>query len=281
MPATLATTRVLLVRCHEFTYALPIAAVQSVRHFAPAETFEFQGRQAIAHEGKPVPLAYLSALLGLPSAALGAQNGAGSPCILLEEGGESLALLVDVLLDEQEIVLKPLDAPLRRSRLVGGTTILDSGQVCLVLQAPDLVKMALSRRTSIVTPRPAPIPAPRPKAVLLAEDSITTRMQEKRILEGAGYSVVTAVDGLDAWHKLGAGEFDAVVSDIEMPNLTGLELAARIRGDEKHRELPIILVTSLATEADRRRGAEVGANAYLSKGNFDQKDLLDALKKLA
>jgi two-component system chemotaxis sensor kinase CheA len=288
MPATLATTRVLLVRCQRHTYAIPIAAVQSVLQFVPDNKFSFQGREAIAHDGRPVPLARLSFLLGISAESEARQNEAGSPCILLEESGEPLALLVDALLDEQEIVLKPLDAPLRHSRLVGGTTILDSGEVCLMLNTQNLVKSALARVAPpsnfdfahALGAASAQTPA-RPKMILLAEDSITTRTQEKRILEGAGYQVVTAVDGLDAWHKLGAGEFDAVVSDVEIPNLTGLELAERIRQDEKHRELPIILVTSLASEADRRRGVEVGANAYITKGAFDQKALLDVLKKLA
>jgi two-component system chemotaxis sensor kinase CheA len=102
----------------------------------------------------------------------------------------------------------------------------------------------------------------------------------RRILEGAGYEVVTAVDGADAFSKLSAGEFDGVISDIEMPNMDGLQLTARIREDPRHKELPVILVTSLASEEDRRRGIEVGANAYITKGAFDQSMLLETLRRL-
>lgn len=116
--------------------------------------------------------------------------------------------------------------------------------------------------------------------LLLAEDSITTRTQMRRILEGAGYEVVTAVDGADALGKLPTRAFDALVSDIEMPNLDGLQLAARIRQDPRYKELPIILVTSLASEEDRRRGMEAGANAYITKGTFEQSALLEALGRL-
>jgi two-component system chemotaxis sensor kinase CheA len=114
----------------------------------------------------------------------------------------------------------------------------------------------------------------------LAEDSITTRTQEKRILEGAGYEVVTAVDGVDAYNKLGTRSFDGVVSDIMMPNMTGLTLTEKIRADKKYAELPIILVTSLASEEDKRRGMEAGANAYIPKPSFDQRLLLDCLARL-
>jgi two-component system chemotaxis sensor kinase CheA len=190
-----------------------------------------------------------------------------------------LGLLVDALLDEQEVMLKPLSGVLQRVRNVSGATILSSGEVCTVLNCHDLLQSALRRhrvrRTDVRVEE-----AERMKVILLAEDSITTRTQEKRILEGAGYEVVTAVDGADALEKLGTRSFDAVVSDIEMPNLDGLSLTARIRQDPQFRELPVILVTTLSSEEDRRRGIEVGANAYITKGTFDQTALLEALQRL-
>ncbi|MEB3229903.1 MAG: response regulator, partial [Leptolyngbyaceae bacterium] len=118
------------------------------------------------------------------------------------------------------------------------------------------------------------------QTVLLVEDSIATRTQEKRILESAGYSVVTAVDGLDGFSKLQMQHFDAVVSDVQMPKLDGLGLTERIRKNREYSELPIILVTTLASDDDRRRGAEAGANAYITKSSFSQDILLDTLERL-
>jgi two-component system chemotaxis sensor kinase CheA len=151
----------------------------------------------------------------------------------------------------------------------------------MVLNPADLIASLQRRPNASVTSNPVPeLGSEAKKVILLAEDSITTRTQEKRILEAAGYEVVTAVDGADAFVKLRSRPFDAVVSDVEMPNMTGLQLAERIRQEPKHNELPIILVTSLATDEDRKRGVEVGANAYITKGTFDQRALLDILKKL-
>ncbi len=116
--------------------------------------------------------------------------------------------------------------------------------------------------------------------ILLAEDSIATRTQEKRILENAGYEVVTAVDGLDAFNKLKTRSFDGVISDVQMPNLDGLGLTAKIRENQEYRELPIILVTSLASDEDKKRGADAGANAYITKGNFNQDVLFETLSRL-
>ncbi|NEQ78786.1 MAG: response regulator, partial [Moorea sp. SIO2I5] len=116
--------------------------------------------------------------------------------------------------------------------------------------------------------------------ILLVDDSITVRTQEKRILERAGYEVVTAVDGLDGYHKLNTRHFDAVISDVEMPNLDGFSLTARIRQHQEYNELPIILVTSLASDEHNKKGAEAGANAYITKGNFNQTFLIETLQRL-
>jgi two-component system chemotaxis sensor kinase CheA len=120
----------------------------------------------------------------------------------------------------------------------------------------------------------------RKKRILLVEDSITTRTQEKRILESAGYDVVVAVDGLDGYQKLLINEIDAVVSDVEMPNLDGLSLTEKIRAEKKYLSLPVVLVTSLSSEEQKKRGLESGANAYLTKSGFDQKILIETLDRL-
>lgn len=200
-------------------------------------------------------------------------------CVILSVGENQLGLLADELADEQEIVLKQQSALLRHVRNVVGSAILGTGEVCMVLNPQDIIKSARKLKETVTLTKPAN--DERKKSVLLAEDSIITRTQEKRILEEAGYEVVAAVDGLDAYNKLGARTFDALVSDIMMPNMDGLELTRKIRGEKKYQELPIILVTSLASDDDKRKGIEAGANAYIPKLAFDQKALLDILKRLA
>src|SRR5262249_2358130 len=199
--------------------------------------------------------------------------------ILLSVGPHRLGLFVDTLLDEQEVVVKPLGGLLRKVRTVAGSTILGTGEVCMILDCQDLA-MALRRR-HLVPSLPALAEAgERPRVVLVVDDAIATRVQEKRILEGAGYEVVTAVDGADALAKLATRSFDAVVSDIEMPIMDGLALTARLRQDPRYREIPIILVTTFSSDEDRRRGIEAGASAYLTKGAFEQQGLLDTVRRL-
>lgn len=275
LPVTLATTRVLLVQVGEQTYAIPIESVRGIHLVTPNDIYRFRGRETVSWNGRPTSIARLSEILNLPSET----SNADRPSLILESGEESVGVLVDVLLEEQEIILKPLGALSERLPHLAGATILETGEVCLVLNSAEIVRSATRHNASLP---PVQIEfAPTPKRVLLVEDSITTRTQEKRILEGAGYEVVTAVDGVDGWNKFTEDSFDAVVTDIEMPRMTGLALTARIRQDAQYSDMPIILVTSLSSEEDRARGADVGANAYIVKSAFDQRDLLDALRRLA
>jgi len=118
------------------------------------------------------------------------------------------------------------------------------------------------------------------KTILVAEDSITSRMLLKEILESAGYTVSTAIDGEDAFAALQKTPFDLVVSDVEMPRMNGFALTDKIRHDERYTQLPVVLVTGLESQGDRERGVAVGVSAYVVKGSFDQSNLLETIRNL-
>ena len=284
--ATLTTAHVLIVEVDGIAYALPVEFVQTTLLVPQNDIFTIEGQQTIIIDTQPVSVARLADLLEVPSVGnFDRKEGKSLPCIILKIGEERLGLLVDDLLDEQDVILKPQSKLLKRVRNVAGATILGTGEVCMVLNPSDLIR-SVSRQASpagaavSVTPTLEVANGKTKPIVLLTEDSIAIRTQEKRILEGAGYEVVTAVDGLDGFNKLKTRSFDAVISDVEMPNMDGLTFVSRIRQNKEYNELPIILVTSLASEEDKRRGAEAGANAYITKGNFNQGLLLDTLKRL-
>ena len=287
LPLTVATRRVLIAAVSGYKFAIPVEHVQTSRLVKREEVFPMQGRGTITLGGQPVTLVRLSDVLELP------QHPPASPpvdqpgqteryleCVILHVDDERFGFLVDELLDEQEVVLKAHGPILRRVRNVSGSTILETGEVCAMLNPHDLVKSARYSATSGRLSRALP-EASRKRVILLAEDSIVTRTQEKRILESAGFEVVTAVDGQDAYNKLSTREFDAVVSDVEMPNLSGLDLTAKIRSQPRYKNLPVILVTSLASDEDRKRGMDVGAEAYLTKPGFDQSVFVETVKRFA
>nr|WP_318528472.1 Hpt domain-containing protein [Plectonema radiosum] len=281
---TLGIINVVLLEVEGIVYALPIEFVQKTLLISPEQIYLSQDRATIDLDGQAVCVANLADLLQLSNPAYPyvpkeQQNSRLRSCILLKVGEDQFGLFSDRNLHTQEIVIKPQSQLLKRVRNVMGATILGSGEVCMILNPLDLLKSLQQQNTSLISIKPRKT-IQRKRVILLVEDSIPVRTQEKRLLEKAGYEVVIAVDGLDGYNKLKTRDFDAVISDVEMPNLDGLSLTAKIRHHEEYKALPIILVTTLATDEDMARGSQAGANAYIIKSNFNQDVLLEILGRL-
>ncbi len=285
LPLSLATTRLLLANECGRLYGLPVEFVLTSRRVREEDLFTLEGRPTFMLAGQPVIAVRLASLLELPEEGRSTAAGKASACIVLQVGDERLGLLTDDLIAEEEVVPKPLGPPLRRVRNVSALAMLGSGEICAVLNPADLLRTSRMRNAEFrmsedVIPHSAISNPHSSPAILLVEDSALIRAMEKRILGDGGYEVVTAVDGVDALNVIGSRVFAAVVSDIMMPNMDGLTLTARIRAEPRYKELPVILVTTLASDEDKRRGLDAGANAYIPKPSFDQRVLLDTLKRM-
>ncbi|MBT9313606.1 hybrid sensor histidine kinase/response regulator [Leptothoe kymatousa] len=280
LSTSLATTPALIVSVAGHSYAIPLDYIERMVQINPLEIFTHRGVPTITVEATALSVARLADLLNLPAdQPATTATKPSSYCVVMQVESQRFGLLVDELSDQQDIVLKPHSRLIEQIPYIAGSTILNTGKVAVVLEpkgfAPSLQSTA-GNVLAINSQETAP-----PPRVLLVEDSITIRTQIRRILEKVGYHVTTAVDGLDGLEQLQAGAvFDAVISDVEMPNLDGLSLTRRIRQDLSNTEIPIILITTLAGEDDKRRGVEAGANAYITKGNFEQRLLTDTLRNL-
>jgi len=277
VPLTLTTLRALLVGAAGQTFAFVGTNVQKLLRLDPARLRSVEGRPMLASDGPPLPVAWLAQTLGLRGQGAAEPDGK-APALVVAAGEHRLVFVVDEFLAEQEIVIKSLGARIRRVPHVSGATILPSGRIALVLNAANLVRSALARAPVRVAQAGAPAP-PR-KRILVADDSLTTRTLEKTILESAGYEVLVAADGQAAWQLLQERGADLLVSDVEMPRMDGFALAEAVRGSRRFRELPVVLVTALESDQDRARGIAVGADAYLAKSAFDQKNLLETIAQL-
>jgi two-component system chemotaxis sensor kinase CheA len=276
VPATIATFRGLLVRAAGDEFLISLEAVERVVPLADDEPVFVDGREAIRHGGEVLPCAPLDALLELERS----EAGSARTCAVVTGGGERAAIRVDEVVGEREVLVKDFTPPLVRVRNVAGAGLLGAGELVLVLRPADLVRGVRTSRPARREARAAvPVP-PRAPAVLVVDDAVTTRAMERGLLEMAGYRVSVAVDGLDAWTTLRTGEFDLVVSDVDMPRMDGFELTARIRADERLADLPVVLVSALEARADKERGIEVGANAYVVKSSFERSNLLDIIRRL-
>jgi two-component system chemotaxis sensor kinase CheA len=281
LPLTLATFRGVLIESAQRLFVVPTAQVERVARFKLQDLQSVEGRRTLTIDGRAVALVVLAEVLRLPSTPRKGNSPEATPILVLGAGEQRVAFAVDAVLDEREVLVKSLTKPLSRVRNISGATVLGSGEVAPILNVPDLLKSARIAGVALTTAAAAvPVTAPA-KRILVVEDSITSRMLLKGMLESAGYHVQTAVDGIDAFTILRAERFDLVVSDVEMPRMNGFDLTARIRADRSLAEMPVVLVTALESREDREQGIDVGANAYLVKSSLDQSNLLEALRRLA
>jgi two-component system chemotaxis sensor kinase CheA len=276
LPLTLAVLHVLLVERLGQAFGLPLARVEEV--VAVEGTTALGGRSSIVVRGEPIPLGDLAAALGG-----GGELAPHPPALVVHHGGRTVALACDRLLGEEDVIVKSLGPLLgRRPGYLGGAILADGRVALIVDPAVAVARAARGTVPPAAGATAAAIPAaPSARTVLVVDDQFTVRELQRSILEAAGYRVVTAVDGRDALQRLEREDDVAlVVTDLEMPELGGLELLRRLRADPAHASLPVVVVTSLRGEEDRRRGLEAGADAYVTKDRFDQRALLDTVERL-
>jgi two-component system chemotaxis sensor kinase CheA len=284
LPLTLTSSRGLLVRAASELFAIPHNAIEYIMHVRPHEVMSLEGQDTVLYNGRPLTLVRLGDVLNLPRAD-GRPEGARIPVVVLAAAERRMAFAVDGLAGEQEVVIKGLGKQLSRVGGIAGATVMGSGEVVLILNVADLIKLGLrgDRRSVLATlVKAAPTVETRARRrILVVDDSITTRTLEKNILEAAGYAVELATDGQEALSAVAVGGVpDLIVTDVVMPRLDGFGLTQRIKEDPRTADVPVILVTSLDSSEDKARGIEVGADAYITKSSFDQNNLLETIEQL-
>lgn len=278
VPLTLATFRGILVRADEHLFILPTVNVKRVMRVSEDDIKTVENKETIRLDDELISLVRLDDVLGLSPQSRTSEPNGYNPVVILGAAERRIAFLVDGVLGEQEVLVKSLGRQLSRVRNIAGATVLGTGQVVPILNVSDLMKSAV--QVTVAPLRAAAEKTAARKSILIAEDSITARTLLKNILESAGYDVKTTVDGADALTELKVRDYDLLVSDVEMPRMSGFELTAKVREDKRLAELPVVLVTSLDSREDRERGIDVGANAYIVKSSFDQSNLLETVRRM-
>jgi chemotaxis protein histidine kinase CheA/ActR/RegA family two-component response regulator len=280
LPLALALLDVLLFERGGAVYGVPLAVVEEA--VTVTETLMLEGRPAVEIRGQALPVADFAALVGARAPPLGART----PALVISVGGRRAIATCDALRGEEEVVVKPLGPLFGGVEGYLGTAILGDGHIALLVEPSMLTRRP--RRAAGMAPLAAgpvvagPVVAgPVAPKVLVVEDSFTVRELQRCILEAAGYPVVTAHDGSDALLALDRdAEIALVITDLDMPELNGLELTRAIRANTIRSSLPVVIVTSRGSEDDRRRGMEAGADAYMAKQSFDQQALLATVERL-
>ena len=237
------------------------------------------GADVVVRHGVSVPLLDLGAALGAERVS----NESPRAALLVRHAGAQLAWAVDRLEGESELVVKDLGSFLGRVPGIAGTTIDGDGDVVCLLDLRELAERVMSApggAQPAARDAVAAAPTVRPARVLVVEDSVGVRELERVILEGAGYSVETAVDGLDGASRLRAEPADLVLSDVEMPGMDGFALTRTIRRTKGWENVPVVIMTSRGDESARQAGLEAGCSAYLLKNDFDQESLVSTVRRL-
>ena len=273
LPLSLALLRVVLVEANGEPAAIPTSAIRRILPGAPAQR---RGIEEI--EGETVPVATLASLLGYPPAA---DEPDAPSVVLIESRGSRMGIVVDAVIEEQELVFQELRGPLGDRVMIAGAALLGNGDIVPILDVQALAaRMAQDEPEEVARAASAPALAGGSGRVLVVEDSLVAAEMHRGILSGAGYEVGVAHDGVEALERLRREDWDLVVTDVDMPRMNGVDLITQMRSDPGLRRTPVIVVSSRDSGDHRDRGLEAGADAYVSKGEFDQDMVLQAVQLL-
>ena len=288
VPANVTTTEGLVVTVGPYRFGVALDVVRRVIRTSSSMIGSLEGSAVLYVEDEPLTITSLADLVGALEHAPPTDRGP-SPTLLLEAGAGRLAVIVDDIPGQLQMVVRTLGSQFAAVSWLAGAAVEADGSVLPVLNPHGLIELARSRRRTVARPEPgaantalvptAPTASPS-RRILVVDDSVTMRTLQRNILEAAGYEVLVAADGVEARDRLRTeGSIDLLITDLDMPRMNGLKLCAWVRSSS-FSELPVLVVTSMGSDEERRLGLEAGADAYLVKGNFRQEHFLSTIRRL-
>lgn len=281
LPITVSTNRGIIVKASNQVFVIPTGKVERAIRVKRDEIKIIENKATILLEDEVISVISLNDILELQDDKREDDVKEIISILVVKDMDRKVAFGVDEIIVEQEVLVKRFNKQLKRVRNISGATILGSGEVVPILDVQDLIKSSykqINKSVNIVNINNRD--SNKGKSIIVVEDSITSRTLLKSILESYGFSVKTAVDGLEGWNLLNSEKFDLVITDVEMPKMDGFELTSKIRNHSEFSEMPVVLVTSLESREHKERGIDVGASAYIVKSDFQQGNLLDTIKRL-
>jgi chemotaxis protein histidine kinase CheA len=250
LPVDLGSSPVLVVRALEMLVGLPMLAVEATQ-LARADALRLGKRRAhLEHQGQLLPVVDLGARLGLRAMAPPAE---GQPLLIVQSGGKRVALAVDAVVGDRDLVIRPLPSEVREVPAWQGAATLSRGELLLICRPDWLVTD--TAQAQVVAQRRA----------LVVDDSLTARALHRAMLEAGGFTVHLAASGLRALDRLQSDTYDVVICDLDMEEMDGMQLIAKLRERKETASLPVILVSAHDSAAARDKGMRAGADGYLSK----------------
>jgi two-component system, chemotaxis family, sensor histidine kinase and response regulator WspE len=281
LPVTLSIVRTLLAEVGGEPYAFPLSSIVRTLKLPDEKIAQLEGRQHFDFDGRRIGLVTAHQVLEV-AAPLAA--GTELSVIVLGDQSQAYGLVVDRFIGERELVVQQLDPQLGKIRNISSAALMEDGAPVLIVDPEDMIR-SMDRLVSVgglskVTHAAVSTGQKKRKRVLVVDDSLTVRELERKVLGNHGYEVEVAVDGMDGWNAVRMGDFDLVITDIDMPRMDGIELVKLINGDARLKTRPVMIVSYKDRDEDRRRGLEAGAAYYLTKASFHDDKLLQAVVDL-
>jgi len=283
LPITMSVIRALLVEIDGEPYAFPLTRIDQIISCRRDDIRTVEGRQYVDRDGVAIGLVLATQVLALEAAAAPVAADA-LPVVVISDLGRQFGVIVNAFLGERDLEVRPLDPRLGKVPDISSASLLENGDPVLIVDVDDLVRsidglMTGRRLTRVEFERMAEQPRRR-KRILVVDDSITVRELERQLLQSQGFEVDVAVDGMDGWNVLRGGQYDLVVSDVDMPRLDGIGLVSLIKADPARKHIPVVIVSYKDREEDRLRGLEAGASRYLTKTSFHDQTFLHTICNL-
>jgi two-component system sensor histidine kinase and response regulator WspE len=291
LPITVSVIRALLVEIAGEPYAFPLSRIDRILTVTPGDVRDLEGKPHVLLDDQLVGLVEATRVLELDPIAEGGHGagrraGAPLPVVVASDRSHRFGVVVDRFLGERDLRVSPLDARLGKVPNISSSSVLEDGWPVLIVDVEDLIRsvdnLLSGRRLGKLDAeiKAAGIGARAARRILVVDDSITVRELERQLLEGRGYVVDTAVDGVDGWNAVRSGRYDLVVSDIDMPRMDGIQLVRHIKDDARLQSIPVVVVSYKDREEDRIKGLDAGANAYLTKSSFHDQTFLTTVADL-
>ncbi|MES2117710.1 MAG: hybrid sensor histidine kinase/response regulator [Pseudomonadota bacterium] len=280
LPLTQSIVRALVADIKGEAYAIPIVKVERVLKVAPAAIHTLENKQFFDFGGEHLGLVSAAQVLELGEMEAGSED---LPVVVIGSGARRYALVVDAIRGEQSLAVQAIDPIFGKMRDISAAALLDDGEPVLILDVPDLllsIDKLLHEGSLHQLARADHAGRRRMKRILVVDDSLTVREMERKLLLGRGFLVDVAIDGIDGWNVVRSGDYDLVITDVDMPRMDGIELVTLIKKDLHLHKLPVMIVSYKDRPEDRARGLSAGADYYLTKGSFHDETLLDAVSDL-
>ncbi|MCW9014459.1 MAG: hybrid sensor histidine kinase/response regulator [Gammaproteobacteria bacterium] len=280
LPLTLSVIRSLLVTVNHEYYAFPLAAIYNLIKIKKSDISVLEDKQYITFDDKHVGLIHIAQILGMASTA---SDDEQLSIVIVGDWNNLYGLVVDEMIGERGLALRPLDSRLGKIKDINAVALTDDGDPILVFDVDDIIvsiKDIISGKDIIKVGSGNTVTNLSTKRILVVDDSLTVREVEKNLLESRGYHVDVAIDGVDAWNTVRTGQYDLVISDVDMPRMNGIELVSLIKNDAALRTIPVMMVSYKDRPEDKQKGLEAGADYYLAKGSFHDETLVEAVLDL-